>query len=245
MARRIGRATLAGATRIPAGGRRLPVPLARATRHPAPLAGATRHVTPFARRVVRVVLHAAPLVLLAELVRRTGRGIATPGRTRARHLAAARRPLPSLFEVHPEARSLVPRHLGLRSVNVDEIVGTAVAGPNQRGGDFLPLRPFRSRNWEARWQRIRTAVDRLAVLPPVDLVKYGEGYWVEDGHNRVAAALHVGQIAIDAIVIELVAPGARRTEPPASLAPVLAGSTRLRTAGEGRRLAVDVERSEP
>ena len=56
------------------------------------------------------------------------------------------------------------RELGLMSVPVDEIIGTAVMGPAQRGLDFQPLPPFRSKNWEARWQRIRRATrgDALA-----------------------------------------------------------------------------------
>ena len=50
-------------------------------------------------------------------------------------------------------------------------------------------------------------MDRLAVLPPVDLVKVGDDYYVEDGHNRVAAALRAGAVAIDADITELLLPG--------------------------------------
>ena len=47
-----------------------------------------------------------------------------------------------------------PVQVGLRTIPVDEIAGTAVGGGDQRGGDFLPLRPFRGRNWAGRWQRL-------------------------------------------------------------------------------------------
>ncbi|HEY6057972.1 MAG TPA: hypothetical protein VIV06_08065 [Candidatus Limnocylindrales bacterium] len=159
-------------------------------------------------------------------------------RRRRRLRALSKVPVPSLYERHPEVRSLVRRQLGLRAVPVDEIVGTAVAGATQRAADFLPLPAFRSANWTGRWQRVRAGIDRLAVLPPVDLLKYAEGYWVEDGHNRVAGALYAGQVAVDASVTELVPPGAARTERPTSLAAELVGSAELRLAGEGGTLGV-------
>lgn len=128
-----------------------------------------------------------------------------------------RDPLPSLNERHPEARRARPVEVGLRSIAVDEICGTAVGGGDQRGGDFLPLKPFRGTNWRGRWQRLRRAQERLVALPPIDVVKYADGYWVIDGHNRVALALYGGQVEIDASIVELVPPGGRRTEPIGSL----------------------------
>ncbi|HVL54472.1 MAG TPA: ParB/Srx family N-terminal domain-containing protein [Vitreimonas sp.] len=150
----------------------------------------------------------------------------------------ASRPLPNLYEVHPDARAATPREIGLRSLDLDEIVGTAVGGLAQRGSDFKPLPAFRSSNWEGRWQRIRSAIDRLAILPPIDVVRFppGGGYWVLDGHNRVAAALDVGQVAIDANVTELVPPGQNATERPDNLAAALTGTRSLRAAGQGGRL---------
>jgi hypothetical protein len=152
---------------------------------------------------------------------------------RVRRMAGS--PLASLWNLHPEARQANPRELGVQTLDVDLIAGTAVGGPNQRGGDFLPLRPFRSPNWQTRWQRVRNAMDRLAVLPPVDVVKYRDRYWVLDGHNRVAAALYGGQVGIDADVTELVLPGQNPSERPAHLAPALGESRALRSAGHGGR----------
>ena len=90
---------------------------------------------------------------------------------------------------------------------VDQILGTAVEGPPQRGGDFLPLKRRRSADWRGRWQRILSALERLEALPPVELIKFGDDYWVVDGHNRVAAALYIGQVELDAVVEELRLPG--------------------------------------
>jgi hypothetical protein len=218
----------------------------------------------FARRGLNVLRLAGPLLLVAvaawERVRQGARDLVAggssgvgrlaggsgrraaeawrerPAARRARLRARAREPLPNLWEVYPEARRALGHDVGLRSVPVDEIVGTAVAGAAQRGGDFLPLPDFRSRNWQGRWARIRRATDRLEILPPVDLVRYGDGYWVEDGHNRVAAALYNGQQDIDAVVRELRMPGYvdDDTDTVATLAPIAAVGGELRQAGAGR-----------
>ena len=157
-------------------------------------------------------------------------------RERRRMRARIRRnePLPNLFDVHPEARLAPTRELGLQTIGVDEIVGTAVAGPAQRGKDFKPLPAFQSRNWEGRWQRIRRAVDRLEALPPIDVMWTPDGYWVTDGHNRVAAAIEVGQVGIDADVRAVLLPGQPSPPPAASLAAVLAEAGQVEAAGSGR-----------
>jgi hypothetical protein len=152
---------------------------------------------------------------------------------RVRRRAAT--PLPFLDDVYAEVGRARPIQVGLRTIPVEEIAGTAVGGGDQRGGDFLPLKPFHGRNWTGRWQRLNRAQNELAILPPIEVVKYGGRYWVVDGHNRVALALYAGQPEIDASIIELIPPGQRRTEPVVTLAPTLTGSRALRTSGTGRR----------
>jgi hypothetical protein len=141
-----------------------------------------------------------------------------PGARVRRVRRLGHRPLASLPDLHPESRRARPVEIGFRTIDVDDIRGTAVGGGDQRGGDFLPLKPFRGRNWSARWQRLRRAHDGLVDLPPIDVVKYGDGYWVVDGHNRVAIAKYAGQVGIDASITELIPPGGQRTEPIGSLA---------------------------
>lgn len=162
-------------------------------------------------------------------------GRAGTERARLRRLASASRsPLLSLQIVHPEARRGSQREVGVRAIPLEEIAGTAVEGPAQRGGDFLPLKPLRTRNWKARWYRIRNATADLVALPPIDVVLFGDRYWVLDGHNRVASALYAGQLEIDAVIHELVLPGEAMREHPESLASVVLAGRDLRAAGEGR-----------
>lgn len=179
---------------------------------------------------------------LADVARDAGRRLAAAAQTSGQGLArlkALRRgnriPLESLYDLHPAARTAARRDLGLLTIPVARIRGTAVEGPAQRGRDFLPLPMLRSHNWEGRWQRLRQAQDRLAILPPIDVIQAGDAYWVVDGHNRVALALYGNQDDIDASVTHLHMPGANDADVRAgSLATVLDDSRQVRAAGQGR-----------
>lgn len=167
-----------------------------------------------------------------------------PGARVRRVRRMASMPLPYLYDIHPEARSARPIEVGLDTIDIGEIAGTAVGGGAQRGGDFLPLKPSRTGNWAARWQRLRDANQALAVLPPIDAVKYAGRYWAVDGHNRIALALYAGQVAVDANVTELVPLGERQTAPVASLAGSVAASRALRTAASGRTPSHELARED-
>ena len=156
----------------------------------------------------------------------------------------AREPLANLYELYPEARQASPHELGMRFVPVEQIRGTAVAGAAQRGGDFLPLKPFRGENWQARWQRLRQANDRLQPLPPVDLIKYDGEYWVVDGHNRVAVTLYANGVGLDAMVTELVPLDGQTSERPRNLLSYLGETGELRAAAQGHRPAIGMRQIE-
>jgi hypothetical protein len=89
--------------------------------------------------------------------------------------------------------------LGPRVVPLAAIVGTV-----DRGRQFD--RQFRPRSGElrTRWEQIAAMVRRGEPLPPVDLLKIGETYFVRDGHHRVSVARALGHEDIDAIVTEVV-----------------------------------------
>ena len=229
------------------------------TEHAAP--GAVRRVArPAGRKIkalgTRVAAATGPTVdRIEHAIDAVERSIAErPGARVRRVRRMGGKPLPYLNDVHPDVRLARPVQVGQRTIPVEEITGTAVGGGDQRGGDFLPLRQFRGKNWMARWQRLRNAQDDLAILPPIEVMKHGGRYWVVDGHNRVGLALYSGQPDIDAEIVELVAPGEQRSEPIMDLAPTVAASRALRTAGEGHhpsealghedRLAAEIEREE-
>jgi hypothetical protein len=153
-----------------------------------------------------------------------------PGARVRRIRRLGRLPLPYLYDERPDARGRTQRALGVRTIDVTDIVGTAVGGARTRASDFLPLRPFRTSNWVERWQRLRRASDKLAILPPIDVLRYGDTYWVLDGHNRVGLALYGGQAAIDADVVDLVDPARPGTEPAESFASLAEDSRELRAA---------------
>ena len=170
------------------------------------------------------------LVAVAGRVRRAWRQRHAP--TAAQRMGA-HSPLPSLYEKYHRALTAPRRRVGLTTVPLDRIVGT-MRNPTQNTADFLPLPQLRGRNWEGRWQRINTATDRMAVLPPIDLVKVGNDYYVADGHNRVAAARRAGMVEIDADVTELLIPGVETepiTPPPGT---ALLGADEVIQAAEGR-----------
>jgi len=163
-----------------------------------------------------------------------GRLVAAEQRRRRRR-SNRREPILNLYDLHPEARTAPRRDLGLLTIPVARIRGTAVEGDAQRGADFLPLPSLRGANWNGRWQRLRAAHEKLAVLPPIDVLQTDDGYWVLDGHNRVALAREVGQDDVDASVVHVHLPGSRDEDlPRGSLATVLSDSLEVRSAARGR-----------
>jgi hypothetical protein len=88
--------------------------------------------------------------------------------------------------------------LGLRTVPLDAIAGS-VDRPREFDRRFRP----RSNRGRERWQRVDLAVRRGAALPPVELYKVGDVYFVRDGHHRVSVARVMGRDTIDAYVREV------------------------------------------
>ena len=155
------------------------------------------------------------------------------GEAAGRQRRSVRDMLPSLYEGYPHAGAAPRRRIGLRAVDLDRIVGT-MRNPSQNTADFLPLPHLRGENWRGRWQRITGAVDRLAVLPPIELVLVGDDYYVVDGHNRVAAARRGGAVEIDADVTQLLLPGVTQPGQATLDATSLVGAEQVRQAGQGR-----------
>ena len=88
-------------------------------------------------------------------------------------------------------------YLGLQQVPLAQVVGSEgrYADFDRR---FLP----RSEATAARWMGINQASQRQVMLPPVELYKIGDVYFVKDGNHRISVARERGQPDIDAYVTE-------------------------------------------
>ncbi len=87
---------------------------------------------------------------------------------------------------------------GRQSVSLTLIVGSE-GRAREFDRRFLP----RTDRVKERWDSIAQAMRRGQQLPPVDLYKLGEVYFVRDGNHRVSVARQLGQAEIDANVTEL------------------------------------------
>lgn len=86
---------------------------------------------------------------------------------------------------------------GMQEVPVDKIVGSVDRFRDFDRG-FLPKR----KNTANRWKSIDRAYHQDVVLPPIQLYKVGDIYFVKDGNHRVSVAREHGVAFIDAEVIE-------------------------------------------
>lgn len=104
---------------------------------------------------------------------------------------------------YDEIRSHIPfrgeHTIGLREVPLEKIVGS-VNRYHDFDRAFLP----RQTHTRSRWESIDRAHMRDVILPPIELYKIGEIYFVKDGNHRVSVARERGQAFIDAYVIEVV-----------------------------------------
>jgi hypothetical protein len=88
--------------------------------------------------------------------------------------------------------------LGQQIVPVDHIIGS-----EGRYSDFDRRFLPRTGALENRWRSVERAMARAIDLPPVDLWKISDVYFVRDGNHRVSVARQIGQRHIDALVTEL------------------------------------------
>jgi hypothetical protein len=101
-----------------------------------------------------------------------------------------------LLSLSDFALNIKSRHYdGLHAVSIDAIRGT-----EGRSGDFDDMfNPLNGRTSE-RWKGIFVARSQYSNLPPVDLIRVGEIYFVRDGHHRISVAKEMGGQAVDAEV---------------------------------------------
>jgi nucleotide-binding universal stress UspA family protein len=104
----------------------------------------------------------------------------------------------SYEEVRQRLKTQNSAEIGLREVPLEAIVGS-VNRYNDFTRDFLPLSKIRPE----RWARIEMAATGMTGLPPVELYKIGDIYFVKDGNHRISVARELGAKTIQAYVTEL------------------------------------------
>jgi hypothetical protein len=125
---------------------------------------------------------------------------ATRARRRAALLGTLRRsPAPMLDVVSDRdvlrKRTQIPR--GVREIPLECITATLEpARAPQFDREFRPARIARP-----RWQRVWMAEHLGRPLPPISVVRFGDGYAVRDGHHRVSVARARGAATIDAVEV--------------------------------------------
>jgi uncharacterized ParB-like nuclease family protein len=111
---------------------------------------------------------------------------------------------PRLHSIQPMLRAAGlegSAYAGVHEIPVDRIVGSAAPDVKSQDFDpgFLPL----NRRMRERWTRIYREMVEGDELPPIDVYKVDESYYVIDGHHRVSVARNLGRPTINARVINV------------------------------------------
>jgi hypothetical protein len=105
--------------------------------------------------------------------------------------------LMSFEDVHQKLQLCNLHYLDLQVVPLDRIVGSV-----GRYADFTRAFFPRQDHLQERWQRIEELLAAGRDLPPIELYKVGQVYFVRDGNHRVSVARQHGLFALKACVWE-------------------------------------------
>lgn len=92
-------------------------------------------------------------------------------------------------------------YIGIRQIETEKIIGS-VSRYLDFDRAFLP----RQTHTRSRWESIDRAFFQDVILPPIEVYKLGNMYFVKDGNHRVSVARERGQSYMDAYVIEIDTP---------------------------------------
>lgn len=104
----------------------------------------------------------------------------------------------SFEEVRARLRLREESYMGLQDVPLDKIVGS-VGRYREFTRSFLP----KTNTLRERWSRVYAQTTGLMGLPPIELYKIGDVFFVRDGNHRVSVARQMGAGTIQAHVTEL------------------------------------------
>lgn len=87
---------------------------------------------------------------------------------------------------------------GIHTVELNQVVGT-MRMSNEFDAMFHPA----NRTSKFRWISVATAWLKDIPLPPIELIKVGDNYFVEDGNHRISVARALGVDYLEANIIEI------------------------------------------
>lgn len=104
----------------------------------------------------------------------------------------------SFEDIRARLRLREESYMGLQDVPLDQIVGSVGRYRDFTTG-FLP----RTAKMQDRWSRVYAQATGLTGLPPIELYKVGDAYFVRDGNHRVSVARQLNAKTIQAHVTQL------------------------------------------
>lgn len=104
----------------------------------------------------------------------------------------------SFEDIRARLRLREEDYKGLHDVPLDKIVGS-VGRYHEFTNKFLPKR----NTMQERWSRVYAQASGMVGLPPIELYKVGDVYFVRDGNHRMSVARQLGAKTIQAHVTEL------------------------------------------
>lgn len=114
------------------------------------------------------------------------------------HLRGKPAELLSFDDIRQRLRLREESYKGLQQVPLEKIAGS-VGRYRDFDANFLPRKP----EMRDRWSRVYAQANSMTGLPPIELYKVGDIYFVRDGNHRVSVARQLGSGTIEAHVTEL------------------------------------------
>ena len=104
----------------------------------------------------------------------------------------------SFDDIRTRLRLREENYQGLQDVPLDKIAGS-VGRYREFTSNFLPKKSV----GQERWSRVYAQASSMTGLPPIEVYKVGDVYFVRDGNHRVSVARQLGAKAIQAHVTVL------------------------------------------
>lgn len=114
------------------------------------------------------------------------------------HLTGKHRELMSFDKIRARLHLHEEHYQGIHDVPLDQIAGS-VGRYKDFTASFLP----KSNDLKERWSQVYAAANSMVGLPPIELYRVGDVYFVRDGNHRVSVARELHSKTIQAHVIDL------------------------------------------